>query len=406
MGLADIFLANRTPDYASSISNGFESGMRMSDLLQQRSEERQKKAINSKVEEELSKGIAFGPDGSLTVAPNTISNIAKIAGLQRAGEEQQKIQQRMSGNMKFGDEQRTSMLNRFGDVAQRVLKNPAIFESEVLGLAKQGYPVQQLGLIDQQGRVIPYDEASVKAFYQQTPQYKQEIENQKSLVGIDKTKADIKNTNASTSKTYAEIGKIGQDAKRLAANGGLSDEKIQALTTPYGLARTEADAKALKTADEEKQNFDNKIQEMIDLRKKHSGGVTLNREDVARGKQLSKDALLSYKNMAKLGVLSQADEAIINAIIPDDPLEYSSPLAAIQGQDPILNNLVKFKEDKDKEFNAKLSNRLREGFSQQVSQKNETIANPKVGEIETHTDGTKWKFKGGNPADPSSWGKL
>jgi hypothetical protein len=65
--------------------------------------------------------------------------------------------------------------------------------------------------------------------------------------------------------------------------------------------------------------------------------------------------------MAKLGVLSQADENIINAIIPNDPLAYNSPLAAVQGQDPILNNLKKFKGDSDNDFQTRIKTRVREG---------------------------------------------
>jgi hypothetical protein len=137
-------------------------------------------------------------------------------------------------------------------------------------------------------------------------------------------------------------------------------EKQNQLETPFGLAQTADDAKQLKAASEEKANFDRKIQELIDLRTSKGGGEMLDREAVSRAKQLSKDLLLAYKNMAKLGVLSSSDEAIINAIIPADPLQFNSPLAAMQGQDPILNNLKKFKADSDADFNQKLMNRLRQ----------------------------------------------
>lgn len=153
-------------------------------------------------------------------------------------------------------------------------------------------------------------------------------------------------------------------ADRKEAQDQREHEKQQTLNTPFGTANTPDDAKQLKEAYESKQNFDSKIQDMIALRKKHNGGALLNREDVGRGKQLSKDALLEYKNMAKLGVLSKADEDIINAIIPDDPLEYNSPIAAIQGQDPILHKLEKFKSDKDKDFQTRVQTRTRSGLMQ------------------------------------------
>jgi hypothetical protein len=137
-------------------------------------------------------------------------------------------------------------------------------------------------------------------------------------------------------------------------------EKQQGLKTPFGLANTVDDAKQLKEAHESKKNFDNKIQEMIALREKHGGGAIMNREDVARGKQLSKDLLLEYKNMAKLGVLSKSDEDIINAIIPEDPLQYNGPIGLV-GQDPTLHRLKKFKEDSDKDFSTRVATRTRDG---------------------------------------------
>lgn len=151
-----------------------------------------------------------------------------------------------------------------------------------------------------------------------------------------------------------ELGNKRQELQQLKI-----EEKQNQLQTPFGLAQTPDDAKQLKSAAEEKANFDRKIQELIDLRKTYGGEIG-NREAVARGKQLSKDLLLAYKNMAKLGVLSQSDEAIINAIIPPDPLEFRSPLAAMQGQDPVLNNLQKFKDDAEADFQQKLMNRLRQ----------------------------------------------
>lgn len=175
-------------------------------------------------------------------------------------------------------------------------------------------------------------------------------------------------------------------------------EKDLSLEVPgVGKALTEQDAKELKEATAAKKNFDSKIQEMIDLRKKHGGGTLLNREDVARGKQLSKDLLLEYKNMAKLGVLSQADEAIINAIIPEDPLQYSA--AGLLGQDPILKKLESFKKDAEKDYQNRLGLRLRPQQNQGLlKQGSVPSGGPKVGQIE---DGHE--FLGGDPSNPASW---
>ena len=139
-------------------------------------------------------------------------------------------------------------------------------------------------------------------------------------------------------------------------------EKDALLATPYGMANTADDAKQLKEASETKKNFDNKLEQLIGLREKNNGGVLFDRESVARGKQLSKDLLLEYKNMAKLGVLSKSDEDIINAIIPEDPLEFNSPLAAIQGQDPTLSRMKEFKKDSDIDFQNRILTRTRDGI--------------------------------------------
>lgn len=147
---------------------------------------------------------------------------------------------------------------------------------------------------------------------------------------------------------------------RAAETAVKTDEKMEQLRIgDFGYAQTSEDAKQLKSGIESKAGFDNRLDELISLREKHSGGAIFNREDVGRAKQLSKELLLQYKDMAKLGVLSAADQEILNAIIPDDPLQYSSPLAGIQGQDPTLHKMKKFKEDSSKDFDTKLRGRLR-----------------------------------------------
>lgn len=162
------------------------------------------------------------------------------------------------------------------------------------------------------------------------------------------------------------------------------------LRTPYGQANTPEDAKKLKDAYESKQNFDAKIQEMIDLRQKHGGGTIMNREDVARGKQLSKDLLLEYKNMAKLGVLSQSDEKILNAIIPPDPLAYSMT----PGQDPILSNLQKFKEDAARDFKTKVSTRIKPGEAI-LPEDEQPESQPKVGQPDVEAKIQAFMMKNG-----------
>lgn len=162
------------------------------------------------------------------------------------------------------------------------------------------------------------------------------------------------------------------------------DEKREGRMTTFGEARTEDDAKKLKEASAEKEKFDSALKEMISLREKHGGGAIMDREDVARGKQLSKDLMLAYKNMASLGVLSKSDQDILNKIIPDDPLAYNNPIAAMQGQDPILSSMKKFKDDSQRNFETNLNQRLRGGYQSQVAKPGEktivkTQTNKKTG---------------------------
>lgn len=171
-----------------------------------------------------------------------------------------------------------------------------------------------------------------------------------------------------TRENTSELKKLAA-GQRAAEHSEKTAERMEQLRVgDLGYAQTADDAKQLKTAVESKDNFDGKLDELISLREKHGGGAIMNREDVGRANQLSKDLLLEYKNMAKLGVLSVSDEKILNKIIPSDPLEYNSPLAAIQGQDPILQNMKKFKADAARDYQTKLNNRLRrEGRSEQTS---------------------------------------
>lgn len=135
-------------------------------------------------------------------------------------------------------------------------------------------------------------------------------------------------------------------------------EDADAFETPFGRARTKEDAKALKEAGEMKSKLDREIGELITLRKEF-GAETMNRTAVNRAQQLSKSLLLTKKNLENLGVLSQSDRDIVDAIIPSDPLEsnantYTFGLAA----DPTLAKLEKFRDDTNSDFQTKLATRL------------------------------------------------
>ena len=151
-------------------------------------------------------------------------------------------------------------------------------------------------------------------------------------------------------------------AQRLHEKQEKLDEKSELLQTSYGKARTPDDAKQIKEAAVLKKSFDNKLDELIQIRggaDGKGGGQVLDRTAVARAKQLSKDLLLDYKSLSGLGVLSQSDMTILNAIIPDDPLQYRSPMEVMSGQDATLSKMKSFKEDKNKDFENRLAERLR-----------------------------------------------
>jgi hypothetical protein len=122
------------------------------------------------------------------------------------------------------------------------------------------------------------------------------------------------------------------------------------LVPGYGLALTKQDAKELKEVIIAKNEVNRILKEMEDLRKEY-GVEFFNRPAVERGQQLSKQLLLQYKNMAKLGVLSKSDEDIINAVIPKDPLG----IKLTTGGDPVLSSLRKLQED----FNSKLDDNIK-----------------------------------------------
>ena len=136
------------------------------------------------------------------------------------------------------------------------------------------------------------------------------------------------------------------------------DQKKRDLYVPgIGYALTKTDAKELKDAKDSKESLDKKIGEMISLREKY-GAERWNQEAVRRGMQLSKDVLLQYKNLAKLGVLSKSDEDIVNAIIPENPLAWEA--ASFKGQDTILPRLKKFQQGLGEDFNNTINNRIGE----------------------------------------------
>jgi len=164
----------------------------------------------------------------------------------------------------------------------------------------------------------------------------------------------------------------------------------------WGLAQTKTDATTLKDGIAIKKNFDENIDAMIELRKKYEGGTFFEPDDISRGTQLSNKALLAYKDMSKLGILSAMDTKILNAIIPPDPLTLRGPVAVARGQDPVLTKLEKFKQDSDKDFKTNLGLRLSGG---QQSAEQALEAHSKINQLPPNQKAiAEWAKK--NPNDP------
>ena len=199
--------------------------------------------------------------------------------------------------------------------------------------------------------------SSFSPFFKQKLEQENKAQDREYQAKRDDQMFGLQRENASATRNLAKQREEDRKLEILEKKEEKKQIEIDSLTTPFGQALTKDDAKQLKSAYESKGKFDIRVKEMIELRQKHKGGTFFNREDVDRGKQLSKDLLLQYKDMAKLGVLSQADEKILNAIIPPDPLAYDF----IPGQDPIMNNLIKFQEDSNTDFKNRVSTRIKAG---------------------------------------------
>lgn len=187
----------------------------------------------------------------------------------------------------------------------------------------------------------------------ETPSQRNERENREAMLGV--TLGNSERASRNEQRQIVSDERVMQD-KADEKKKKEQEEFDERYVPGIGLAWTTADQKELKDAVELKSNFTNKINEMIELRKQYGFNVT-DRAAVARGKQLSKDLLLIYKNMAKLGVLSKSDENIINTIIPSDPLGYS--FKGSSQEDPILHVLEKFKGDTDLDFGTTVKNRVK-----------------------------------------------
>jgi hypothetical protein len=335
-----IYLQQRAPDIAGSI----EQGLRLGDLIVRQRESNRLRQEDDQIRALQKQSMQTGENGEVTLDEKTyLSGLAKI-------NPQKAMEAKKALRTEKAEEQRSRL---------EASRNKLVMMDQLLSSARDQRSYEQA--INEGMRLGFVQPGEVPKQYD--PNF---VNSRRNMVLSAKERADQMWKEREFDLREKEIDAKREDVRTRRAElrqekSNKRDDKLQELQTPYGIANTADDAKKLKEAFEAKKNFDNKIQQMIDLRVKHGGGATLDRTDVARGKQLSKDLLLEYKNMAKLGVLSQSDEAIINAIIPEDPLQYNDPISAVRGQDPTLTRLQSFKADSDKDFETRVATRTRAG---------------------------------------------
>lgn len=342
-----IYLQQQGPDFGKAFE-GFERGMRLGDMMKQNKIRELEVQKQSAIDEAFKAGQVQNPDGSVSFDKSI--TLKQLMGVDPREAQKAEMQFQQQDIMK-----QKNHANILFQESIKSLQNPAYYPTAVDTLIQNG--------VIKPGEAPPtFDESFVKMAAARAGDAKDYLDN---LRKEQESQARLAETKMNNDFRREELG-----LRRIERKDAIDDkieEKQVALSTPYGLANTVDDAKQIKSADEEKKNFDSKIVELINLRKKYEGGNLpgINRKDQTRAEQLSKDLLLSYKNMAKLGVLSQSDEAIINAIIPEDPLQMRGLAEVIQGEDAVLNKLTKFKSDSDKDFANKVNNRVRGGGNYQ-----------------------------------------
>jgi hypothetical protein len=327
-----IYFQQQPLDIMGNVTKGIEGAQRLSDLAAKKKLQAREQGLQDAYKS------SAGPDGQID-KKMLLSNLAKGGYGQEAMELEGKITAQDANAYQFNQKKQLDELSMIGRAANGV-KDQASYEQALGFLSKNG--------VDTTNMPRAYDPQLVQGY------------RDRALTAAERIDRDLRERQL---ESQALDRKEARDERRF-QSGIRMDEKRQALTTPFGLANTEQDAKDLKGAFESKRSFDRKLNELIQLRKDY-GVEYLNRDAVARGKQLAKDLLLEYKDMAKLGVLSQSDEKILNAIIPDDPLGQDFAL----GQDPILHKLTKFKEDSDADFQTKVGTRTRAGVGGIASEK-------------------------------------
>ncbi len=340
---ASILLQGKAPQFDNPLDVA-NKAMNMKQMMQQSRIADQQEQESNAIKNAYKKGVVAGPDGKMTVDREVTLNEMMQHSPQQAEA------QRQAWSKQDLEEQDRQMMVKTKQTEQfkkyAFMMNPSNYQQirqqmidEKLPNAQNLPPGYDENFMQQSRESLHSADVQNQNYWKQK-EYEQKERELRKKKDVDPVVAELRE-------------------QRLHDMRRRGDEAREEINTPYGEARTKDDAKKLKEAHEAKEEFDRKLSEMISLREKHEGGAIFNRDDVGRGKQLSKDLLLAYKDMAKLGVLSKSDENILNTIIPADPLQFNSPVASLQGQDPTLHRLKKFKQDAQADFQTRLQTRLR-----------------------------------------------
>ncbi len=368
---------------APDILGNVQKGLNMREMIDQRAAQKQQAASDQAFKTAVSQNM--GEDGMVNA-----QGMSQLAGINpektmALRQNQSSIRQSEGQNKSMDLKQAMEQMGAIGQVLGPANDDP----SWSAGRAK----LQSIGL-DVSDIPESYDPSAQKFIIG------------KSLSVIERGNQQMEQQQAQQSEEWKRLNYGQRDRQIEATQGARQDQreykreqeetkKRESLKVPgLGLAQTPTDAKKLKESVEMKSKFDRQIGELIDLRK-DKGVEYFDREAVGRGKQLSKDLLLTYKNLAKLGVLSAADEKIINAIIPSDPLGQDW----MPGQDSILHQLESFKADLDEDYKTTIKTRLRSP-DEAISKMNQQKSAPPPPITTPEEDQQAFAWAESNPSDP------
>lgn len=211
-------------------------------------------------------------------------------------------------------------------------------------------------------RAIGYQSAKlqVETLSQQLSSAEKQGEAQR-LVGELEQKAaefQLKAEELAAKDPAAAAAKIDQVAAGTRDPKTLSKEDQERLVPGIGLARSATDAREISAAEQKFKDFTNKLDTLIELRKKH-GSEKLPGKAKTQMKTTAAAAKLTLKSIFELGALSESDYAALNDLL-GDPTAYSDTYGL--GTDTVIEQYNALKKQALDSYKATLNSRLLEKF--------------------------------------------